>query len=93
MRIDPPPPISDEDFEKLRAIEPEITREFAATVVESARNLCGFRKVFGQSSRVVKFVRKIGDNTEVYSTNMFEGGKLRFSVEYNPITEEHIRVL
>jgi hypothetical protein len=88
-----PKPISDEDYEKLKAISPDIPRDFAQTVVETARNLCGFRKVFGQSSRVVRFVKKIDDTTELYSTNMFEGGKLKFSVEYNPETEEHIRVV
>jgi hypothetical protein len=88
-----PKPISDEDYEKLKAISPDIPRDFAETVVETARNLCGFRKEFGQSSRVVRFVKKIDDNTELYSTNMFEGGKLKFSVEYNPQTEEHIRVV
>ncbi len=93
MRSLTPPPISDADFEKLKAVEPEITRDFACTILEMARSLCGFRKEFGQSSRVVVFQKKIDDQTEVYNTNMFEGGKLRFSVEYNPETEKIIRVL
>lgn len=89
-----PQPISDEDYAKLVAVLGDrLTRDFAESIIGNAAQLCGFREVFGQDSRVAKTIEEVSPEKRIVKMSMFEGRKHSFTVEYNPKTEVITRVL